>query len=116
MNTYDTNKLISAIQSFADRLRNDDRSSIMFEADWDTLMESKAMLRQQQDRIESLHGTYEINMDYINKLQAEIEALKDCLKTTHDETMSYIKLNSLGGENNHWLVWARELLKRASEK
>jgi len=63
MNKNYTNKLISNIQSFADRLRNDDRSSLMFEADWDTLMESKTMLRQQQAEIEALKGKAEQSYD-----------------------------------------------------
>jgi hypothetical protein len=47
------------------------------------------MLRQQADRI------------------AELES---CLDFALQDTMDYIRLNNLGGENNHWLVWARKLL------
>ena len=46
----------------------------------------------------------------ISNQEEEIEELKDCLKMAHDDTMDYLKLNNLGGENNHWLVWARRLL------
>lgn len=51
-----TKKLTSQIQSFADRLRNDARSSIMFEADWDTLMEVKAQLKALQMKCDALEG------------------------------------------------------------
>jgi hypothetical protein len=47
------------------------------------------MLRQQADRI------------------AELES---CLDFALQDTMDYLRLNNLGGENNHWLVWARKLL------
>ena len=39
-----------------------------------------------------------------------------CLQFALDDTMDYLTLNNLGGENNHWLVWARAILKKASEK
>ena len=83
MNTYDTNKLISAIQSFADRLRNDDRSSIMFEADWDTLMESKAMLRQQQALLDGADVVIKELQGRLSEKIDEIEALKSKLNKYH---------------------------------
>ena len=43
------------------------------------------------------------------------EAL-DCLKFALDDTMDYLTLNNLSGENNHWLVWARAILRKAQEK
>jgi len=75
MNANDTNKLISNIQSFADRLRNDDRSSLMFEADWDTLMESKTMLRQQQAEIDGRQNSLNAVFGALTEKIAEIEAL-----------------------------------------
>jgi transcription initiation factor IIE alpha subunit len=39
-----------------------------------------------------------------------------CLKFALDDTMDYLTLNNLGGENNHWLVWARAILRKAKEK
>ena len=39
-----------------------------------------------------------------------------CLKFALDDTMDYLTLNNLGGENNHWLVWARAILRKAQEK
>jgi hypothetical protein len=46
-----------------------------------------------------------------NKGQADrIAELESCLDFALQDTMDYIRLNNLGGENNHWLVWARKLL------
>jgi hypothetical protein len=39
-----------------------------------------------------------------------------CLKFALDDTMDYLTLNNLSGENNHWLVWARAILRKAQEK
>ena len=39
-----------------------------------------------------------------------------CLQFALDDTMDYLTLNNLGGENNHWLVWARAILRKAQEK
>jgi hypothetical protein len=39
-----------------------------------------------------------------------------CLQFALNDTMDYLTLNNLGGENNHWLVWARAILKKAQEK
>jgi hypothetical protein len=39
-----------------------------------------------------------------------------CLQFALDDTMDYLTLNKLGGENNHWLVWARAILRKAQEK
>jgi len=36
------------------------------------------------------------------------------LKGLHDDVMDYIKLNGLGGENNHWLVIARAVIAKAT--
>jgi hypothetical protein len=38
-----------------------------------------------------------------------------CLQFALDDTMDYLTLNNLGGENNHWLVWARAILRKAQE-
>ena len=38
-----------------------------------------------------------------------------CLQFALDDTMDYLTLNNLGGENNHWLVWARAILRKAKE-
>jgi hypothetical protein len=39
-----------------------------------------------------------------------------CLQFALNDTMDYLTLNNLGGENNHWLVWARAILRKAQEK
>ena len=39
-----------------------------------------------------------------------------CLQFALDDTMDYLTLNKLGGENNHWLVWARAILRKAQVK
>ena len=39
-----------------------------------------------------------------------------CLQFALDDTTDYLTLNNLGGENNHWLVWARAILRKAQEK
>lgn len=41
-----SNKLISALMSFRDRLKNDPRSSVQFEGDWDTLCEAIEELKR----------------------------------------------------------------------
>jgi len=51
----------------------------------------------------------------IGKLKAERDALREALQGLYDDTMDYIRLNDLGGENNHWLVVARAALAQIKE-
>lgn len=48
MNANDTNKLISALQSFADRLKNDPVAGTIYEGDWDTLIDAQTYLKSMQ--------------------------------------------------------------------
>jgi hypothetical protein len=54
---------------------------------------------------------HETMLRTIPALEAEIEELKQCLRLGYDDTMDYLTINKLGGENNHWLVLTRKLLK-----
>lgn len=48
------------------------------------------------------------------RLIAAAPDLLEALQGLHDDTMDYIKLNNLGGENNHWLVLARFAIAKAT--
>ena len=56
-------RLISQLQSFLDRLKNDSRSALMFEADGDTLRE--AMARIKADGMKVDHMMIEADKDVI---------------------------------------------------
>jgi hypothetical protein len=45
---HDARRLISALQSFLDRLKNDARSGLMFEGDGDTLREAMTYIRHSE--------------------------------------------------------------------
>ena len=47
-------------------------------------------------------------------LIAAAPELLEALKGLHDDVMDYIKLNGLGGEDNHWLVIARAVIAKAT--
>ena len=51
MNKHDTDKIISALQSFADRLKNNPVAGTTYEGDWDTLIDAQTYLHQQQSEI-----------------------------------------------------------------
>ena len=73
----------------------------------------KAVVRREQDE----QHTIPLYTHPVKELTDEDykEAL-DCLKFALDDTMDYLTLNNLSGENNHWLVWARAILRKAQEK
>lgn len=48
------------------------------------------------------------------RLIAAAPDLLEALKGLHDDIMDYIRLNSLGAENNHWLVQARAAITKAT--
>ena len=57
------------------------------------------------------HVTLDIQAMLMLRQQADrIAELESCLDFALQDTMDYITLNNLDGENNHWLVWARKLL------
>ena len=112
-----TNKLISAIQSFADRLRNDDRSSIMFEADWDTLMEAKTLLRQLQAENEALKRRNEATalLNYNKGYEDGSNlAIPRPVKELTDEEITAIWQTDECYQNAQ--AFAKAILRKASEK
>ena len=90
-----------------------------------TIFKAVTMIRHQADYIAQLEKGLESSIA-MNKAQAErqVKELTDedykealaCLQFALDDTMDYLTLNNLGGENNHWLVWARAILRKAQEK
>jgi hypothetical protein len=68
------------------------------------------MLRQQADRIGVLEANHKIQVNINEKALQYIAELESCLDFALQDTMDYLRLNNLGGENNHWIVWARKLL------
>ena len=73
----------------------------------------KAVVRREQDEQHTIplytHSAKELtDEDYKEALA--------CLQFALNDTMDYLTLNNLGGENNHWLVWARAILRKAQEK
>ena len=43
----------------------------------------------------------------IRRLTAERDALRFALQGLHDDNADYLRLNNLGGYDNHWMVAAR---------
>ncbi len=66
MNMHDVNKLLSALQSFADRLKNDPVAGTIYEGDWDTLIDAQTYLRQ-------LEGQLAFRIDAVTKYQKKVE-------------------------------------------
>ena len=50
----------------------------------------------------------------LRRLHEVNQELLEALKGLHDDIMDYIRLNSLGAENNHWLVQARAAIAKAT--
>lgn len=48
------------------------------------------------------------------RLIAAAPELLAALQMGYADTMDYIRLNNLGGENNHWLVQARAAIAKAT--
>lgn len=45
-------------------------------------------------------------------LLARVDELAEALRGLHDDNVDYLRLNHLGGYDNHWLKAAREALAR----
>jgi hypothetical protein len=50
------------------------------------------------------------------RLIASAPQLLEALRGLHDDTIEYLRLNNLGGENNHWLVIARAAIQKATKE
>lgn len=74
-------RLISQLQSFFDRLKNDARSALMFEADADTLREAMARIKADGLRVD--HAMNEADKDVIRiaALEAELAKVQDYATT-----------------------------------
>lgn len=66
MNMHDINKVISALQSFVDRLKADPVAGTIYEGDWDTLIDAQTYLRQ-------LEGQLAFRIDAVTKYQKKVE-------------------------------------------
>ena len=49
-------------------------------------------------------------LEVMHELNAENQRLRAALRGLHDDTADYIRLNNLGGYDNHWMKAAREAL------
>ena len=65
-------RLISQLQSFLDRLKNDPRSALMFEADADTLREAMARIKSDDMKVNAMLNNADKDVIRIAALDADL--------------------------------------------
>ena len=129
MNKHDTDKIISALQSFADRLKNNPVAGTTYEGDWDTLIEAQVYLKQQQSEIEVLkkkkehwENQYIIeNKKWKSAEKSFLDLLVRTANDTHpaeltDEEIFSIAIDCTYGGDLHADKFAKAILRKAQEK
>ena len=67
-------RLISQLQSFLDRIKNDTRSALMFEADADTLREAMARIKADGMKVDHMMNEADKDVIRIAQLQRDLAA------------------------------------------
>lgn len=67
-----------------------------------------------QERCKAIKPEALERMEADARLIAAAPDLLEALSGLHADVMDYIRLNNLGGENNHWLVIARAAIAKAT--
>ena len=72
--------------------------------------------KEAADYIERLEESAKEGMAYITALEQERDRLREALQGLHDDDADYLRLNHLGGYDNHWMVAARAALAATGDK